>query len=818
MTKSLLLIDAQIPHYQTLLGEIPRDIEIFVITEGINPIAYLAKKKIKTLHLVSHGSPGYLYLGNLKLNIHNLHQYATQLQQWRIEEIIIYGCKVAATQVGKAFINQLHKLTGANIAASTTLTGNSAQGGNWNLEVTRGDVNPKIIFSQEVITAYPGVLETIVVNTLEDEDDGITRGRVSLRDGINRANSVPGDYIIEFDPSLTGGTITLTIGVPLEISDNLKIVGLGAENLTIDGNENTVFSINDGFSDEQITVEIEKLSIINASNWHNNAIDNSGDNVQIRDTIISGNYTAINNKNTGIIGINNSRIIDNRGTGISSRGVLNIENSIIDNNGNRGISSSGTLEITNSTIANNGDQGIYSRGTLEITNSTISDNGRRGVYSSGITKITDTKIINNNSQGIRVSSNTANIINSTIDGNSDNGIIATSNTNIINSTVSNNNNSGINNDGWNNLVSITNSTISNNSGSTGGGILNRIGTVIINNSTITDNEATGGQGSGIANRGNLVQIGNSIVAGNKNTDIDFTGDENTFESQGGNLIGIGNAGRVFNQRGDINGVENPGLEDLADNGGPTLTHLPLSNSPAIDGGLNNLVTEELSTDQRGLPRISNRTVDIGAVEVAGIIRGTNRSDILIGTNLDDTIEGLGGDDTLKGLRGDDILEGGSGNDFIQGGPGRDLIRGGTGNDTLEGGTGNDTLLGGPGKDILIGGPGNDVLIGGGGRDRFQFNNPREGRNTITDFNPAADWITISRRGFGNNLSRGRLPEDQFITISRFTSLPNDFNLGFVYAQDVRRLAYINTGRDIPLTQIAILRNQPDLVASNILIF
>lgn len=50
-----------------------------------------------------------------------------------------------------------------------------------------------------------------------------------------------------------------------------------------------------------------------------------------------------------------------------------------------------------------------------------------------------------------------------------------------------------------------------------------------------------------------------------------------------------------------------------DNGGPTHTCLPRSNSPAIQSGSNTAATT-LSTDQRGLPRLAGGVVDMGAVE------------------------------------------------------------------------------------------------------------------------------------------------------------------------------------------------------------
>ena len=55
------------------------------------------------------------------------------------------------------------------------------------------------------------------------------------------------------------------------------------------------------------------------------------------------------------------------------------------------------------------------------------------------------------------------------------------------------------------------------------------------------------------------------------------------------------------------------LSPLADYGGPTPTHVPLPGSPALDAGDPNF-NGNPATDQRGLPRVFNGRVDIGAVE------------------------------------------------------------------------------------------------------------------------------------------------------------------------------------------------------------
>ena len=159
----------------------------------------------------------------------------------------------------------------------------------------------------------------------------------------------------------------------------------------------------------------------------------------------------------------------------------------------------------------------------------------------------------------------------------------------------------------------------------GGGVLNFDGLSVIEHSTITNNTAPNGTGSGVASVGGTLtrtEVLSTIVSANSDTDVDSGQPTNSFVSDGYNLIGDGNATAAFINTGDqIIGNDSPGLGALADNGGPTQTHALQEGSPAIDRG--NSFGE--SKDQRGQPRpndfgdIDNATggdgSDIGAFEV-----------------------------------------------------------------------------------------------------------------------------------------------------------------------------------------------------------
>ena len=143
--------------------------------------------------------------------------------------------------------------------------------------------------------------------------------------------------------------------------------------------------------------------------------------------------------------------------------------------------------------------------------------------------------------------------------------------------------------------------------------------ISIRHSTFSGNIAT--DGGGIANfaGGGAVEIKNTIVANSLDSDpIDFGDDPipdvyGSFTSLGYNLIENVGSASGFGATGDQTSVD-PDLGARQDNGGPTETHALNPTSPAIDAGDNSGAP---ATDQRGMDRIVNLVVDIGAYEYQG---------------------------------------------------------------------------------------------------------------------------------------------------------------------------------------------------------
>ncbi|GAA6619819.1 DUF4347 domain-containing protein [Scytonema sp. NUACC26] len=180
---SVLFVDPSVDRYEVLLKNVLAGIQAIVLDparDGVTQITQALSQygEVESVHIVSHGSSGTLYLGNSELSLGTLELYANQLKNWfsrssylsysQSPTLYLYGCHVAAGDAGTEFITKLHRLTGANIAASANLTGNAVLGGDWNLEVNIGKTsNQSLAFSVEAIAAYPSVL---VAPTLIDTD------------------------------------------------------------------------------------------------------------------------------------------------------------------------------------------------------------------------------------------------------------------------------------------------------------------------------------------------------------------------------------------------------------------------------------------------------------------------------------------------------------------------------------------------------------------------------------------------------------------------------------------------------------------------
>ena len=154
-----LQIKQNAPHTEVFILPENQQNSIPKITETLSPYHHL-----QAIHLISHASAGHLILGQEEINLNSLNRDQSFLQKWRSHlspnaDLLLYGCNLAENETGKAFIQQLHDLTGADVQASTDITGNRELGGNWNLEMATGKIETPLIIQGKLLATYPGIFQ-----------------------------------------------------------------------------------------------------------------------------------------------------------------------------------------------------------------------------------------------------------------------------------------------------------------------------------------------------------------------------------------------------------------------------------------------------------------------------------------------------------------------------------------------------------------------------------------------------------------------------------------------------------------------------------
>jgi CSLREA domain-containing protein len=202
---------------------------------------------------------------------------------------------------------------------------------------------------------------------------------------------------------------------------------------------------------------------------------------------------------------------------------------------------------------------------------------------------------------------------------------------------------------------VANTTISGNNANVGdayGGGYCSFGSAsaTFRNSTIVNNTA-GDRSGGIRMAGSSLNLGNTILAGNNAPTEPEISNFTSTTSAGNNFVGdsAGDSTNTFfpiaYQASDIRD-QNPMLDVLQNNGGPSPTHALLTGSPAINTGdnakaVNPFDNSPLTTDQRGYtPRNANGTVDIGGYEFGATQPPTAASVIVSGRVLSSAGKGV----------------------------------------------------------------------------------------------------------------------------------------------------------------------------------
>lgn len=152
-------------------------------------------------------------------------------------DIRLYGCDIGAGAAGQTLVDELARLTGADIAASDDLTGAAALDGDWDLEVTTGDV-AQLQLPSELIQDYQGVLADPPITFDLDNYIYVTDN------GTRRVTSVENDLTMAFE------------------SPNTLVVSTSAGDSMIQvfqANSAVTFTIQGGYTFDFVSLDVQAI-------------------------------------------------------------------------------------------------------------------------------------------------------------------------------------------------------------------------------------------------------------------------------------------------------------------------------------------------------------------------------------------------------------------------------------------------------------------------------------------------------------------------------------------------------------------------------
>ncbi|GAA0655064.1 Ig-like domain-containing protein [Rheinheimera tangshanensis] len=248
--RELMIIDAAVPDKQVFYRAVKPGVDIVEIDSAQPGLAQLNAilknyQGLKSLHIVSHAEEGVLLLGNSRVDSAVLTSEKDTFASLNAAlihgaDLILYGCDVASGDNGGDLLDIIRSNTHVDVAASDNKTGNAEQGGDWDLEIQRGNIETELAFSEKALKDFSATLAPVVFeySTWTVTTAGTNNGRFTPYGSNNAAAA-------NIDAQVSFGGKTLTINgeynsTEAKTNADAIVVGFSEKSITLsftDGSE-----------------------------------------------------------------------------------------------------------------------------------------------------------------------------------------------------------------------------------------------------------------------------------------------------------------------------------------------------------------------------------------------------------------------------------------------------------------------------------------------------------------------------------------------------------------------------------------------------
>jgi len=168
LVNELVIIDAAVPNKHLFFQHLKAGTDVVEINSSQSGFKQLENalnkyKNLSALHLVSHADDGVLYFGDSQITQQALSEKITLISTLSHAltanaDVLFYGCDLAKTEKGNALLDFIAQQANVDVAASNNPTGSALQGGDWQLEIHKGDINTSPLFTASTMQSFDSIL------------------------------------------------------------------------------------------------------------------------------------------------------------------------------------------------------------------------------------------------------------------------------------------------------------------------------------------------------------------------------------------------------------------------------------------------------------------------------------------------------------------------------------------------------------------------------------------------------------------------------------------------------------------------------------
>jgi hypothetical protein len=130
--QTITFVSADVPDALSIMTGLQSDVKVLLdptkdaISQITESLAHY--DSLKGVSIITHGNVAEVVTSNGSINESSLHASELELKQWSESlapgaDILFYGCNIAAGSAGQEFVDNISSIIGADVAASTDLTG-----------------------------------------------------------------------------------------------------------------------------------------------------------------------------------------------------------------------------------------------------------------------------------------------------------------------------------------------------------------------------------------------------------------------------------------------------------------------------------------------------------------------------------------------------------------------------------------------------------------------------------------------------------------------------------------------------------------------